>query len=331
MAKNNLFGPVNKNNIKVGWIDIDDGYIDGYSICEANTKARNDPGTVFIFKDGNQVIKYLNINEVNKLTPGDTLSSSGECGGINTKTDCGPVRIQIYGGGGIGAVGNAIIGTDGTIMGVDVVKGGHGYQYIPQVSARDDCDKGSGATFIVKIGETVDQWQYYDQFDDYEETEICDEWTFSNGRTWGPNGEDLGEWVPSILTRPGVDPIKLEVIKYQKISRDIDRAPWFNTRKNRPDIITSNDHNVLPSYNKVTDACFKQMHYDAGHPKVVPDGGWGDWMNQYAISPSPMSKAVGTDHAGILFTFEWKVNFPVTGNYKIRRPCDVRSLFNLLH
>jgi len=320
-----LFGPVTKDSINVGWIDPDDGYVYGYSICQANAEARRNPGTVFIFRDGNQTIRYLNINEVNNLTVQDTMPSTDECGGINEKKDCGPVRIQIFGGGGIGAEANPIFGKSGGIIAVDVVRGGHGYAYLPQVSARDDCDYGSGAVFMVELGETVDEWQYFDLASDYEETVYCDDWFSSHGRMWGPNGEDLGEWIPSIGSLFDQDPIKAEVIKYQQIVRDIDRAPWFNTRKNRPNRITCGSNTVVPSYNQVTDACFKQKHYDAGHPKVLPDGGWGDWMNQYAISPVPASNAPGTDHAGILFNFEWKVDFPVTGTYKIRGACDNRS------
>ena len=183
-----LFGPVTKDSINVGWIDPDDGYVYGYSICQANAEARRNPGTVFIFRDGNQTIRYLNINEVNNLTVQDTMPSTDECGGINEKKDCGPVRIQIFGGGGIGAEANPIFGKSGGIIAVDVVRGGHGYAYLPQVSARDDCDYGSGATFRVELGETVDEWQYFDLASDYEETVYCDDWFSSHGRMWGPNG-----------------------------------------------------------------------------------------------------------------------------------------------
>ena len=110
-----IFGNVTKKNIRVGWIDPVKGFVDGYDICAANDQARKDPGTVFIYVDGNHTINYININEVNKLEAEDTLSTTqDECGGINQKVKCGPPKIQIYGGGGIGAVGNAVIGTDGT-------------------------------------------------------------------------------------------------------------------------------------------------------------------------------------------------------------------------
>ena len=108
-----LFGPLTSSNISVGYIDPDIGFVEGVSICEANEYAKKNPGTVFIFKTGDQVLKYLNINEVNSLTTTETLSTD-ECEGVNRKVKCGPPRIQIYGGGGIGAVGNAIVGADGS-------------------------------------------------------------------------------------------------------------------------------------------------------------------------------------------------------------------------
>ncbi len=324
-ARNNMFGPLKLSGIKVGWIDPDLGYVHGHSIQEANDEARKNPGTTFIFIDGDHTIRYLNINEVNKLKSEDSVSSTGECGGVNQNVVCGPPRIQIYGGGGIGASGNAVVGTDGAILAVDVVRGGHGYQFPPEVSARDDCDYGSGTVFDVELGEVVDQWQYYDLEEDYEETTISDSST-SYGTKWGPNGENLGEWVPDITVSLEQDPINNEILEYQDILRDVtDPNHWFNTRKNKPNRITAADQKIIASYNKVTDACFKKIHYDAGHPRVIPDGGWGTWMNKFAISPKPASNAPGTDYAGILFTFEWDQLFPLSGEYKIRGACDNRA------
>ena len=324
-ARNNMFGPLQLSGIKVGWIDPDQGYVHGHSIQEANDEARKNPGTTFIFIDGDHTIRYLNINEVNKLKSEDSVSSTGECGGVNQNVVCGPPRIQIYGGGGIGALGNAVVGTDGTILAVDVVRGGHGYQFPPEVSARDDCDYGSGTVFDVELGEVVDQWQYYDLEEDYEETTISDSST-SYGTKWGPNGENLGEWIPNITVSPDQDPINKEILEYQDILREVtDSNHWFNTRKNKPNRITAADQKIIASYNEVTDACFKKMHYDAGNPRVIPDGGWGTWMNKFAISPKPASNAPGTDYAGILFTFEWDQLFPLSGEYKIRGACDNRA------
>ena len=130
------------------------GYVDGFTICEANEYAIKNPGTTFVFRNGNNVIQYLNINEVNSLDP-NVLISTDECGGINQKKECGPPVIQMFGGGGIGAAGNPIVGRDGSLLAVDVVRGGNGYQYPPIVAARDNCNYGSGATLTAVLGEEI--------------------------------------------------------------------------------------------------------------------------------------------------------------------------------
>ena len=115
-----VFGNVTKHSIRVGWIDPKNGFVDGYDLCAANDQARKDPGTVFIFEDGDHTLHYLNINEVNDLDAQSTLSASSTggvtgdghadaCGGINERIKCGPPRIQIFGGGGVGALAHPII------------------------------------------------------------------------------------------------------------------------------------------------------------------------------------------------------------------------------
>ena len=100
-----LFGPLDRNSdIRVGYIDSDNGFVEGLSICEANEHAQKDPGTVFIFKSGNNILQYLNINEVNNLSTNDVLNTSKECAGVNQKVEIGPPKIVITGGGGVGAV-----------------------------------------------------------------------------------------------------------------------------------------------------------------------------------------------------------------------------------
>ena len=41
-----------KNNIRVGYIDPELGYIENVSVKQANKYAKNNPGTSFIFTDG---------------------------------------------------------------------------------------------------------------------------------------------------------------------------------------------------------------------------------------------------------------------------------------
>lgn len=345
-----LFGPLDRNSdIRVGYIDSDNGFVEGLSICEANEHAQKDPGTVFIFKSGNNILQYLNINEVNSLTTNDALNTDKKCAGVNQKILIGPPKIVITGGGGVGAVGNPIVGIDGSLLAVDVVKTGHGYAFNPQVRASDDADFGGGAVLRSILGELVIEgdelvirseggvsyglnfrttgtirgyrgknetliYQYYDRADDYEEYFLCDNNPVSYGRLWGPNGEDLGEWKPTSFIG-GNDPILRDIQEFEKDVRALEGG-FFNTRKIKPSRISSSDQNVIGGYHHVTDKTFVEQAY----PDVIPANAvrWSSFMNKYAISPKPPSNARGSDFAGTLFTFEWNLDFPTTGEYKFR-------------
>jgi hypothetical protein len=147
----NLFGPPTKNDIRIGYIHPIEGYVSNVTIDQANLYEKDNPKTVFIFRDGNNTIRYLSIDEVNQLSIND-LFSTNTCGGINQKKECGPPTVQFFGGGGIGAAGNLIIGRDGSILGVDIVNGGNGYKSPPIVKVIDDCNLGSGAVLTSVLG-----------------------------------------------------------------------------------------------------------------------------------------------------------------------------------
>jgi hypothetical protein len=299
----NLFGPPTKDDIKVAYIDPILGLVEGVSICEANEYAKREPGTTFIFRNGNQTLQYLNVNEINQLDP-NVLTTTDECGGISQKKECGPPTIQIFGGGGIGAAGNPIVGNDGAILAVDIVRGGNGYQYPPLVSARDICNYGSGASFTTIIGEVVETTETFDNESDFEDYELCEPTDVGYGRRYGPDGEDLGSWDPKVYTEPGEDPIKNEVEEFEKIVRRLARAPFWTTRTAKPTKITCSDPIVIPS------------KYDVTFPV------WNQFMNSYAISPVSPSNVRGSDFAGRVFTFEWTEDFPTDGEYIFRGLCD---------
>lgn len=61
---------------------------------------------------------------------------------------CGPPKVTFWGGGGSGAVGNAIISASGDLLGVDLISSGTGYTKPPSISIEDSCGKGSGASAI---------------------------------------------------------------------------------------------------------------------------------------------------------------------------------------
>ena len=64
----NIFQETSKCDIRVGYISTERGYVQGVSICEANSHAKNSPGQVFIFKPDRETVEFLNINEVYKLS-----------------------------------------------------------------------------------------------------------------------------------------------------------------------------------------------------------------------------------------------------------------------
>ncbi|NBX71524.1 hypothetical protein EBQ91_01230, partial [bacterium] len=305
-----IFKDVSKDDIKVGLIDPVLGYVVDVSVCEANERAKNNPGTTFIFKDAKNSVKYLKINEINALVPESLVSDKTDCTGIQTRKKCddGPPKIKFIGGGGVGAQANAIVGIDGKILAIDIITGGFGYRYPPLVRAIDECQYGSGAVLVSELGEVVETYETFDNEDDFEDYEICPDTTVGYGRNWGPNGEDLGPWEPSSYTKIGGDPIRNEILAYQKSLSKLSN-PFWTTKSTPPKSITA-----------------PGKKYDVAY--VVTDSRWNEFMNAYAISPVPPSNVSGTDEAGKLFVFNWDVNFPHDGEYIFRGLCDnVASLY----
>ena len=96
------------DSVRVGYIDPKRGYVDGLSVYQANKYAEKNPGTRFIFVTRDK-IKYVNINQVNKLKNSDTIPKSVARGlvdengefdpcntvrGFNTNPDGGEPEIK---------------------------------------------------------------------------------------------------------------------------------------------------------------------------------------------------------------------------------------------
>lgn len=208
----NIFGPPTRDNIKVGYISTERGYVDNVSICDANTYAKENPGTRFIFKT-REVVRYLNINQVNDLTP-DDLKPKDECKGISLESECKPPEINFSGGGGVGVKANPVIGLDGSLLAVDIVNGGNGYQFEPIVEVVDNCGIGAGAVLTPVLGTIIDVVEVFEGEDEFEEYEICDTSPETYGKRYDSNGNIVGEWDPFIYTQIEDDPIKK---KYKSI------------------------------------------------------------------------------------------------------------------
>jgi hypothetical protein len=71
---------------------------------------------------------------------------------------CGPPTVEFFGGGGAGAVGNAVVNSIGEVLGVNLRYGGAGYTSPPFVTFKDNCNKGNFAsayTVLNNSGEVI--------------------------------------------------------------------------------------------------------------------------------------------------------------------------------
>lgn len=310
----NIFQETTRDNIRVGYISTERGFIRNVTIPDANCYAKKNPGTTFILDDRDGV-RYLNINEVNALTIGDIepkkSASSGNCNpvvGLNeidrfgAGSDDYRTRVHFYGGGGVGAKANPVIGSDGSVLAIDLEEGGFGYKYAPYVRVDDDLDIGSGAVVRAILCEIESVTQYFSTEKDFEEYFCSDGDEVGFGQRFTPEGTVLGEWNPRIYANTDKNPFRRELDKYQRFLSQLTK-PWWSTRKEDPLSVTSpNTKN--------------RIKYNSKHPA------WGEFMNRYSISPVPVTNRRGSDFAGIPYTFEWEENFPYDGEYVFRGACD---------
>ena len=140
--------PISNTNIMVGYISETEGYVRGLLVPEANEYEKNNPNTIFIFIDGDDRVKYLNIDEVNSLRNSDLLRKD-PC--LTGPQPCGPPKLKFFGGGGVGAEANPVIDENGEIIAVDIISGGFGYETPPSVQVIDPCQNGAGAVLKTEI------------------------------------------------------------------------------------------------------------------------------------------------------------------------------------
>ena len=140
--------PISNDNIKVGYISEDDGYVKGRSIAQANDYEALNPGTTYIFLNGDNKVEYLSIDEVNQLTSKNLLRTDPCKVGPQP---CPPPTLEFYGGGGIGAEANPVVDRQGNLLAADLVNGGFGYETPPFVTVVDPCRNGNGAVLNTEI------------------------------------------------------------------------------------------------------------------------------------------------------------------------------------
>ena len=144
--------PISNDNIKVGYISEDDGYVKGKSIAQANAYEASNPGTTYIFLNGDNKVEYLSIDEVNQLTSKNLLRTDPCKVGPQP---CPPPTLEFFGGGGIGAEAYPVVDRQGNLLAADLVNGGFGYETPPFVTVVDPCRSGNGAVLNTEIKDGV--------------------------------------------------------------------------------------------------------------------------------------------------------------------------------
>ena len=343
----NLFGPAENTDIKVGYISTTRGYVDGITRHEANKYARLNPGTQFVLKRRDK-IEFMNINGVNALKPKDLLprnSAAGDgCAGITgldiyedddgTGDDSGGrLRSDVFddrrpsvrfsGGGGLGAKGNPIFGTDGSLLAVDLIEGGWGYAYAPITEVFDEYGIGAGAVVrSIMVGDpNYERCKFVETVRTFENEEDFEEYDLSGGpedeffgKRYDVNGKEVGVWDPGAYANLNPNPALVEQRRYQNFLESLRGGTkvslqsgiirnWWTTRREKPIRVTAGNKKSR-TIHKVT------------HPA------WSEFMNAHAISPVPPSNVPGSDFAGIEHTLEWEENFPYDGDYTFRYAAD---------
>ena len=342
----NLFGPATKCDIRVGYIDPERGFVDGLSVYEANKYAKLNPGTQFVFKKRDEV-RFLNINEVNKLTPKDLIpktSAYGDkgCSGITgldiyEDGDGGSTKIKpevlnedrpqvlFHGGGGIGAIANPIFGDDGGLLAVDLIDGGWGYSFAPVTEVLDRYGIGTGAVVrSIMIGDpdypdckffrTVQTFENEEDFEDYDLSSCSGEEETPLGRRYNAEGQDIGIWDPSVYANFNDNPARIEAQRYQNFLLSLQGGQRISIEDNvvRNWWTTRRFKPVrITSQNKTS-----RIIHDVEFPA------WTEFMNRFAVSPVPPSNVPGSDFAGIEYQLEWEENFPYDGDYQFKYLAD---------
>ena len=96
-----------------------------------------------------------NLPSMFKKTEGDPSTVAALVGDCETNVlRCGPPRIEIFGGSGVGGFANAVVNNTGQIIGASILDRGLGYgEKPPYVTFKDACGDGNAATGTAIIGE----------------------------------------------------------------------------------------------------------------------------------------------------------------------------------
>ena len=130
--------------------EMNRGYINQSSI--SNVKSIINYPSVGIRTGKDAAKQWLGITNPKSIDiTSETSSAFGICD--STVLECGLPTVEIFGGGGFGASGLAVVDSLGQMIGVNILNSGSGYISAPFVSITDSCNNGRGAVAVTNISE----------------------------------------------------------------------------------------------------------------------------------------------------------------------------------
>ena len=187
-------------------------------------------------------------------------------------------RIELQGGGGVGALASPVVGLDGSILHVRVIHGGFGYKFPPQVRIIDDCRRGSGARAKSILGSTAFVTERFDNEADVEEYDFkLGEYDYDpDDNPWGKvyemGGQTvIGDWNPAnFLSLTNANSFQTELNEYLKFLKGYDPSkPWWTTRDETPVRVTG--AGTSKKANKFGTALFPVEHWAWGGEREQDD------------------------------------------------------------
>lgn len=124
------------------WAGPSKAQVDAFNAFLAPLGGRQTPDASSIIGDATKFIDGIEIFGSNL---GDSAGASSQsleaaCSELSQASRCGPPKVEIFGGGGFGALGEIVLDNVGKTVGVNLLSGGSGYTSPPFVSFIDSCE-----------------------------------------------------------------------------------------------------------------------------------------------------------------------------------------------
>lgn len=120
--------------------------------CDESADCSAGDGWSFWYGDYSSAIKIPNLSNIIKLNAFSGGITDGISACFTGPKFAKPPKVIFKGGGGDGAIANAIISPSGQVVAIDIIDGGNGYTSTPTVTL-DDSGPGSGVVLYARLSD----------------------------------------------------------------------------------------------------------------------------------------------------------------------------------